>query len=70
MIKDNEDYKEEFVNKFLRSINANDLPIKDENLKLIFNIIEFDKTYLNSPRDHILFFISTFKGFFKFSNKF
>ena len=66
MTKDNEDYKEEFVNKFIRSINANDLPIKDENLILIFNIIEFDKTYLNSPRDHILFLYQLLKGFSNF----
>ena len=70
MTKDNEDYKEEFVNKFLRSINANDLPIKDENLILIFNIIEFDKTYLNSPRDHILFLYQLLKGFSNFPTNF
>ena len=70
MTKDNEDYKEQFLNKFLRSINANDLPIKDENLILIFNIIEFDKTYLNSPRDHILFLYQLLKGFSNFPTNF
>ena len=70
MTKDNEQYKEQFLDKFLRPINPNDLPIKDENLILIFNIIEFDKTYLNSPRDHILFLYQLLKGFSNFPTNF
>ena len=66
MTKDNEDYKEQFLNKFLRPITPDALPINDENLILIFNIIEYDKTYLNSPRDHILFLYQLLKGFSNF----
>ena len=70
MSKDSEDYKEKFLDKFLRSISVNNLPINDENLILIFNIIEFDKTYLNSPRDHILFLYQLLKGFSNFPTNF
>ena len=70
MTKDNEDYKEQFLNKFLRPISPDALPINDENLILIFNIIEFDKTYLKSPRDHILFLYQLLKGFSNFPTNF
>ena len=70
MTKGNEEYKEQFLNKFLRPLNPNDLPIKDETLILIFNIIEFDKTYLNSPKDHILFLYQLLKGFSNFPTNF
>ena len=70
MTKDNEDYKEQFLNKFLRPISPDVFPINDENLILIFNIIEFDKTYLNSPRDHILFLYQLLKGFSNFPTNF
>ena len=70
MSKENEKYKEKFLDKFLRSISLENLPINDENLILIFNSIEFDQTYLNSTSDHILFLEKLLKRFSNFPTNF
>ena len=69
LAKEKEQYKEEFLDKFLRNI-SNNLPVKEANLISIFNIIEFDKTYLNSPKDHIQFLYQLLKGFSNFPTNF
>ena len=70
LTKENEQYKEEFLNKFLRNISFNNLPVNEANLVSIFNIIEFDKDYLNSPKDHIQFLYQLLKGFSNFPTTF
>ena len=70
LAKEKEQYKEEFLDKFLRNISFNNLPVNEENLNSIFNIIEFDKTYLNSPQDHIQFLYQLLKGFSNFPTNF
>ena len=68
--KKNEECKEKFLDKFLRNISIDNLPVNEENLILIFNIIEFDKTYLNSEKNHILFLYQLLKGFSNFPTNF
>ena len=68
--KNNEECKEKFLDKFLRNISIDNLPVNEENLILIFNIIEFDKTYLNSEKNHILFLYQLLKGFSNFPTNF
>ena len=68
--KDDASYKDKFLEKFLRTMSINNLPINDENLILVFNIIEFDKTYLNSPKDHILFLYQILRAFSNFPTNF
>ena len=41
LTKDNNIYKDKFLEKFLRTISINNLAINDENLIQVFNIIEF-----------------------------
>ena len=64
--KENEDYKNLFITKFLEPISFDNLEVKQENLVLVFNIIEFDKTYLHSPKEHILFLYKLQRYFAKF----
>ena len=61
LAKEKELYKEEFLDKFLRNISYSNLPTNEANLISIFNIIEFDKTYLKSPKDHIQFLYQLLK---------
>ena len=68
--KEKEEYKEEFLDRYLRNISFNNLPVNETNLISLFNIIEFDKTYLNSPEDHILFLYQLLKGFSNFPTNF
>ena len=70
LTKEKEEYKENFLEKFLRNASFNNLPINEENLIFIFNIIEFDKTYLNSPKDHIQFLYQLLKGFSNYPTSF
>ena len=70
LTKDNNIYKDKFLEKFLRTISINNLAINDENLIQVFNIIEFDKTYLNSPKDHILFLYQILRAFSNFPTNF
>lgn len=67
--KDDEKYKEIFIEKYLKTLNVN-LKKSEENLVLIFNIIEFDKTFLNSPKENILFLYQILKNFSNFPTNF
>ena len=53
--KEDKKYYDVFLNKFLANLSFSTLKTNEENLILIFNIIEFDKTFLNSGKDHIEF---------------
>lgn len=70
LAREKEEYKEKFLEKFLRNISFNNLSINEVNLIFIFNIIEFDKTYLNSPKDHINFLYQLLKGFSNYPTSF
>jgi tetratricopeptide (TPR) repeat protein len=56
-------YKNIFLDKFLKTINIKELEINQENLVFVFNIIEYDKTYLHSPKSHLLFLYQALKLF-------
>ena len=53
--KDNQEYRDVFMEKYLGTIDVNKLGKNPENLMMIFNIIEFDKSYLNSPINNLKF---------------
>ena len=63
--KDDDNYIDIFVEKFIGSIEINALETSQENLIMIFNIIEFDKIYLKSNISSYSFLYSLLK---KFSN--
>ena len=67
LAKDNPEYKEKFINKFLKTLSLDNLIIDLEHLILIYNIIEFDKTYLNSPKEHIEFQYNLLRSFANFA---
>ena len=70
LTKENIGYREKFLEKFLRTITFDSIKIDENHLVLIFNIIEFDKTYLNSPKEHISFLYQLLKAFSNFSTNF
>ena len=70
LAKEDKKYNELFLEKFLQNISFNNLTINEENLVLIFNIIEFDKTYLNSGKDHIQFLYQLLRSFSNFPTNF
>lgn len=61
--KDDTKYRNIFLDRFLKTINIKQLEINQENLIFIFNIIEYDKTYLHSPKNHLLFLYQALKLF-------
>ena len=70
--KDNKEYNEIFIEKYLETIEMSKLNEEksNENLAMLFNVIEFDKTYLNSPKDHINFLYQLLKGFSNYPTSF
>ena len=70
LAKDNESYKEKFIENYLRTITFSNLKITEENLVLIFNIIEFDKSYLKSQKENIIFLYQLLKNFSNFPTSF
>ena len=48
LAKDNPDYIELFTDKYLRELEFDRIEKNDENLIMIFNVIDFDKTYFKS----------------------
>ena len=70
LAKEGENFKEEFLDKYLRNVSFNNLGINEANLIFIFNIIEFDKVYLNSPKDHIEFLYQLLKSFSNYPTNF
>ena len=64
MAKDDQRYRQEFLNEIIQKMSKND-PVNDTNLIMIYNIIEFDKRYLNSRRDkskYLLEYLEKFSG--------
>ena len=70
LTKDNKNYKDVFIDKFLKNISVKNISQNNENLTLIFNIIEFDKIYLNSSKDHILFLYQLLRAYGNFPTNF
>ena len=70
LTKDNKSYKDVFIDKFLKNISVKNITQNNENLTLIFNIIEFDKIYLNSSKDHILFLYQLLRAYGNFPTNF
>ena len=64
--KDNPDYINIFTEKFLETIDFDKIEKNTENLVMVFNIIEFDKTYLNSTTDTYSFLYTLLKIFSNF----
>ena len=68
--KDNSNFKDIFLDMFLKDISIDALETSEENLILIFNIIEFDKTYLHSEKAHIYFLYQLLRSFSNFPTNF
>ena len=68
--KDNQEYRDVFMEKYLGTIDVNKLGKNPENLMMIFNIIEFDKSYLNSPINNLKFLYELLKMFSNFETDF
>ena len=66
LTKENEKYKDTFLEKYFQNLSFNNIQINEENLILIFNIIEFDKTFLKSGKDHIQFLYQLLRSFSNF----
>ena len=49
--KENQEYQDIFVNQYIKAINIGQFERNIEYLYRIFNIIEFDKTYLDSAKE-------------------
>lgn len=69
LTREDEKYQEIFIEKYLKTMRIN-LNINEENLVLIYNVIEFDKTYLKSPKEHLLFLYKILKNFSSFPTNF
>ena len=69
LAKDNKDYREKFIEKYLKTINGN-IKVNEENLVLMFNIIEFDKSYLKSKPENIAFLYQILKNFSHYPTNF
>ena len=69
LAKDNKDYREKFIEKYLKTINGN-IKVNEENLVLMFNIIEFDKSYLKSKPENIAFLYQILKNFSNYPTNF
>ena len=66
LAKDSNDFMNLFIEKYLKSISFENFEITEENLVLTFNIMEFDKTYLHSQKEKILFLYELLKQFTSF----
>ena len=64
LAKDDDTYKNEFVNEIVQKINKND-PVNDTNLILIYNIIEYDQRYFRHDKkktNFLLTYLEKFSG--------
>ena len=68
--KENKDYHNVFLEEYLETIDIHKLEKTHENLEMVFNIIEFDKTYLQSPINNIEYLYSLLKIFSNFETDF
>ena len=64
--KDDNNYIDIFVEKYIGSIELNSLEINSENLIMVFNIIEFDKIFLKSNYSSFEFLYTMQKKFANF----
>ena len=51
--KNNKEKQEEFISQIIENLDINNDLINDENLILIYNIIEFDEQYLKSEKNKL-----------------
>ena len=68
--KDNKEYYKVFFQKYLSTIDIHKLEKNAENLIMVFNIIEFDKSYLNSPLNNLEYLYSLLRIFSNFETEF
>ena len=70
--KDNKEYNEIFIEKYLETIEMSKLNEEksNENLAMLFNVIEFDKTYLDSPLENLIYLYKLLKIFSNFETDF
>ena len=61
--KDDNKYRNIFLDKFLKTLNIKELEKNQESLIFVFNLIEYDKTYLHSSKNHLLFLYQALKFF-------
>ena len=64
LTKEDNKYQQEFMTDIIHKLNKND-PLTDENLILIYNIIEYDKRYLKSKKEkkqYLLEYLQRFSG--------
>jgi hypothetical protein len=64
--QNNKNYQEEFISYIIERLDIGSDPINDQNLVLIYNIIEFDEQYLKSDRtklDYLLNYLERFSIF-------
>ena len=65
LTKQDKKYKDIVLEKFIKPLE-NDIEKNDENLVFMFNIIEYDIIYLNSPLKNLLYLYSVLKIFANF----
>ena len=70
LAKESSIYKEDFMEQYLKTIQIQNLDKSSENLIMVFNIIEFDKTYLNSQLKVITYLYQLLKVFSNFETDF
>ena len=66
LTKDSPKYKQDFIEQYLRTVEIQKIERSSENLVMVFNIIEFDKTYLDSSSKVINYLYSLLKTFSNF----
>ena len=62
LASEEQQYKNIFMKEFIKKISRED-PINDTNLILIYNIIEFNKRYLNSEKEKIKYLLEYLERF-------
>ena len=70
LTKDSPKYKQDFIEQYLRTVEIQKIERSSENLVMVFNIIEFDKTYLDSSSKVINYLYSLLKTFSNFETDF
>ena len=63
LAKEDDEFITTFEEKYLKTIDAQKLDYNEESLVKIFNLIEFEKSYLNSPISYLTFLYSLLKQF-------
>ena len=68
--KESQEYQDIFVEQYVQTIDIGQLEKNPEQLYKIFNIIEFDKTHLDSPKDNLEFLYQLLRMFANFETDF